>query len=59
MRDQLQCTELCLGGEEELIEGVVARIKGQANMGDFEVGVYYWPPDHKKKSMRPSANSLK
>lgn len=38
MRDHLECIELCLGGEEELIESSWVAIKGQGNMGDV-VGV--------------------
>lgn len=33
------------------------KIKGQANMGDTTVDVYYRSPDQEKKLMRPSTDS--
>jgi len=45
VREQLECIELCLGVDEEGVESLWVRIKGQAHMGDITVGVYYRPPD--------------
>ena len=45
MRAQLECIELCLGVDEEHVESLCIRIKGQANMGDTVLGVYYRPLD--------------
>jgi len=45
MREQLECIELGLGANEERVESLWVRNKGQAHMGDITVGVYYRPPD--------------
>jgi len=37
VRKQLECTELCLGADEERVERLWARIIGQAHMGDTVV----------------------
>jgi len=49
VREQLEHIELCLGVDEEPVESLWVRIKGQAHMGDTVVGVYYRPPDHKEE----------
>lgn len=48
-REQLECTKLCLAGDEEQVESLQVRIKGQGNMGDTVVGVLYRLPGHEKK----------
>ncbi|PKU26818.1 hypothetical protein llap_22878 [Limosa lapponica baueri] len=45
VREQLECIELSLEADEERVESLWVRIKGQANMRDTVVGVYYRPPD--------------
>ena len=45
VREHLECIELSLGADEERVESLWVRIKGQANMRDTVVGVYYRPPD--------------
>ena len=45
VREQLQCTKFCPGADEERVESVWVRIKGQAGRGDTAVGVCYRPPD--------------
>jgi len=47
--EQLECTELCLGANEEGVESIWVRIKGQPHMGDVIVGVYYRPPDQEEE----------
>jgi len=47
--EQLECTKLCLGADEEGVESLWVRIKGQAHMGDVIVGVYYRPPDQEEE----------
>jgi len=49
VREQLACTELCLGADEKGVESLWVRIKGQPRMGDVIVGVYYRPPDQEKE----------
>jgi len=49
MRKQLECIELCLGADEERVESLWVRIKGQPHMGNLIVGVYYRPPDQEKE----------
>jgi len=39
VREQLECIELCLGADEEGVESLWVRIKGQPHMGDVIVGV--------------------
>ncbi|GAB0205201.1 hypothetical protein GRJ2_002985700 [Grus japonensis] len=48
MRAQLECIELPLSVDEEQVEILWVRIKGQATMGDTVVGVYYRPPDQEE-----------
>jgi len=45
MMEHLECVELCLGADEEGVESLWVRIKGQPYMGDIVVGVYYRPSD--------------
>ena len=40
VREQLECIELGLGANEERVESLWVRIKGQAHKGDITVGVY-------------------
>ncbi|GAB0208991.1 hypothetical protein GRJ2_003364800 [Grus japonensis] len=47
VREQLECIELRLGVDE--VESLWVRMKGQANMGDTVVGVYYRPPDQEEE----------
>jgi len=49
VRDQLECTELCLGADEERVESLWVRIQGQPRTGDVIVGVHYRPPDQEKE----------
>jgi len=49
VREQLECTELWLGVDEERVESLWVRIKGQAHMGDTIVGVYYRSPDQEEE----------
>jgi len=49
VKEQLECTELCLGADEEGVESLWVRIKGQPHMGDITVGVYYRPPDQEEE----------
>jgi len=49
VREQLECIELCLGADEEQVESLWVRIKGQAHTGDSVVGVYYRPPDQEEE----------
>jgi len=49
VREQVECIELGLGGDEEQVESLCVRIKGQAHKGDIRVGVYYWPPDQEEE----------
>ena len=49
MREQLECIELCLGTDEEGVESLWVRIKGQPHLGDVIVGVYYRPPDQEEE----------
>jgi len=39
VREQLECTELCLWSDEEPVKNLWVRIKGQPYMGDTIVGV--------------------
>jgi len=47
--EQQKCNELCLGADEERVESLWVRIKGQPHMGDIIVGVYYRPPDQEEE----------
>jgi len=49
VREQLKCIELCLGADEEGVESLWVRIKGQPHMGDVIVSVYYRPPDQEEE----------
>ncbi|XP_075302833.1 uncharacterized protein LOC142365677 isoform X1 [Opisthocomus hoazin] len=49
VREQLECIELCLGEDEERVESLWVRIKGQPHVGDVIVGVYYRPPDQEEE----------
>ena len=49
MREQLECIELHLRENDDQVESLWVRIKGQANMGDTVVGVYYRPPDQEEE----------
>ncbi|PKU34516.1 rna rnp complex-1-interacting phosphatase [Limosa lapponica baueri] len=49
MREQLERIKLCLVADEESAENLWVRLKGQANMGDTTVGVYYRPPDQEEE----------
>jgi len=45
VKDQLECTELCLGVDEEPTESLWVKTKGRAGTGDFTVGVFYRQPE--------------
>jgi len=49
VREKLECIDLCLGVDEERVKSLQVRVKGQANMGDMVVGVYYRPPDQEEE----------
>jgi len=49
VREQLECIELCLGADEERVESLWVRIKGQPHKGDIIVDVYYRPPDQEEE----------
>jgi len=49
VREQLECIEFGLGANEERVERLWVRIKGQAHTGDITVGVYYRPPDQEEE----------
>ena len=40
----------CPGADEERVESLWVRIKGQAGMGDAVVGVCYRPPDQDEEA---------
>ena len=44
-REQLECTESCLAVDEDQVEGLRVRTKGQTHTGDTVVCLYYRPPD--------------
>ena len=48
VREQLECIELGPGANEERVESLWVRIKGQAHKGDITVDVYYRPPDQEE-----------
>ena len=50
MREKLHCIEYCPGADEQLVESLWVRIKGQAGMGYTVVGVYYRPPDQDEEA---------
>ena len=45
----LECIELGLGANEEWVESLWVRIKGQAHKGDITVGVYHRPLDQEEE----------
>ena len=49
VRERLECIQLGLGANEERVESLWVRIKGQAHTGDITVGVYYRPPDQEQE----------
>jgi len=49
VREQQECIELCLGVDEERVESLWVRIKGQPQMGDVIVSVYYRPPEKEEE----------
>jgi len=49
VREQLESIELSLGVDEERIERLWVRNKGQPHMGDITVGVNYRPPDKEEE----------
>jgi len=49
VKEQLECIELGLGADEEGLESLGVRIKGQPDMGDITVGVYYRPSDQEEE----------
>ena len=51
VNNQLKCTELCLGMEEEPTKGLWVRIKGKAGTGDVIVGICYRPPEQMTPSI--------
>jgi len=50
VKEKLECIELSLEADEERVESLWVRIKGQAHMGDITVGVYYRPPDQEEET---------
>ncbi|RMC19589.1 hypothetical protein DUI87_03148 [Hirundo rustica rustica] len=48
VREQLECIKFSPGADES-VESLWVRIKGQADMGDTVVGVYYRPPDQEEE----------
>lgn len=54
---RVECIKLCLGVDEEVSRQVT--IKGQANMDDTVVGVYFRPPDQEEKVNKASYTQLK
>jgi len=57
VREQLECTELCLGADEEGVESLWVRIKGQPHMGDILWVCTTGHLTRRRKFMRPSASS--
>lgn len=49
VKEHLECMELCLGVDDERVESLWVRMKGQANIGDTAVDVYYRPPDQEEE----------
>lgn len=45
VQQHLECIELCLGVDDEQVEGLWAQIKEQVSKGDTAVGTYYRLPD--------------
>ena len=57
VREQLQCIECHPGMDEERVESLWVKVKGQAGKGDTVVGVYYRPPDQGEEVDEASADS--
>ncbi|GAB0192592.1 hypothetical protein GRJ2_001724500 [Grus japonensis] len=49
VREHLECIDLCLGVDEGRVKTLCVRKKGQANMSDTVVRVYYRPPDQEEE----------
>jgi len=49
VREKLEWIELCLGADEERVDSLRVRIKGQVHVDDIVVGVYYRPPDQEEE----------
>jgi len=49
VREKLDSIELCLGVDDEGVESLWVRIKGQSHMGNIVVDVYYGPPDQEEE----------
>ena len=45
----MECIELGVGADEERVESLWIRIKGQTHTSDVIVGVYYRPPDQEEE----------
>lgn len=48
MWKQRECIKVCIAADEEPVENLRVRIKGQANMGDTVEGVHYKPLDQEE-----------
>jgi len=48
VREQLGCTELCLGRDDEPTDSLCVRIRGQPVVGDIAVHLCYRPPDQEE-----------
>jgi len=59
VREQLEHIECCLGADEERVESLWVRIKGQAHVGDTVVAVYYRPPDQEEGVDKAFCRQLK
>jgi len=59
VRKQLECIEVCLRVEEERVESLWVRIKGQARMHDTVMSVYYRPPDQAEEVAEAFYRQLK
>ena len=49
LREQQECIELDLGANEEQVESLWVRIKGQAHKADITVGVNHRPPGQEEE----------
>ncbi|PKU46089.1 adaptin ear-binding coat-associated protein 1 [Limosa lapponica baueri] len=62
-KEWIECEEISpkpsLGTDEDVVESLWVRIKGQANMKDTVVGVYYRPPDQDGEVDEAFYNQLK
>jgi len=59
VREQLEHIEHCLRADEERVESLWVRIKGQARTGDTVVAVYYRPPDQEEGVDKAFCKQLK